>query len=245
MDNRVYETGVGPSVTTYSQATLVTGISWGAILAGVFVALSVGSILNLLGLGLDLIAIGSHQGAMKNITMLSIIWVVLSSIIAMLAGGWVAGRMSGPQLATEGALHGIVMCGVAIFITFILATSVGSIIGVMSTVVAQSVAMSEHAHAMPEAMQGQNNGMNTPNALNDQSQPNFNANNPSDQAAAQQAKQNAIAHVKDASKHLGILVLIFFGSFLLSAIAAALGGAWGAASDREIFVRKEVRVNRY
>ncbi|MFA6037002.1 MAG: hypothetical protein WC748_02620 [Legionellales bacterium] len=217
MDNRTYETTSGPVVSSYTQSVWVTGISWGAILAGVFVALSVASILNLLGLGLDLIALGNSKNP-HTITLLSTLWIVLSSIFAMLAGGWVAGRMCGPQLATEGALHGIVMCGVSIFLTFLLASSVGSMLGVMSTIVAHNVVVVEHH---------QNNDMNMAATPDNQ---NMNQ--------LQQNRQDNVMHAKEASKGLGLVVLLFFVSFLLSAIAAAFGGMWGAASGKKLLLRK-------
>jgi hypothetical protein len=260
---------------------LISGVSWGAIFAGVFVALSVATILNLLGLGLDLLAIGTHKGNLSHMGLASIIWVVLTSIFAMLAGGWVAGRMSGPSLATEGAMHGIVMCAVAIFITFVLAaSSIGSFIGVMSTVIAQSTSVSEivHQKANPMPMMAPKNNMQTP-MVDYQNQLQFHhdvhdyfvAGNQADETQAQaklndylvqnqgmtpaeaqqtidnlqKKKQQIKVNADNAAKNLGTLVLVFFMSFLLSAIASAFGGIWGAASDREIFVRKQVKVNNY
>ena len=128
------------------EARLVTNyVSWGAIFAGVFVAMTIATVLNLLGLGLDLITFNPDMEQMADMAIISIVWVVLTSIIAMLAGGWIAGRMSGPELLGEGALHGLVMCAVSVFITFILASLGTMIVGVMSTPVSQSLFFAQSA----------------------------------------------------------------------------------------------------
>ncbi|MCE4226670.1 PhnA-like protein, partial [Methylobacterium sp. C25] len=73
-------------------------ISWGAIFAGVFIALILQLILNLLGLGLGLTSISATEGTNPSASTVGIgagLWWVISGIIAAAAGGYTAGRLSG------------------------------------------------------------------------------------------------------------------------------------------------------
>src|SRR5580658_3616497 len=100
-------------------------VSWGSIFAGVFIALTITTILNFLGIGLNLIAFSPDQETLSNMGFFSVVWVIVTSILSMFAGGWIAGRMSGYTSAVEGALHGLLVCGVSIFLTFVLVAFVG------------------------------------------------------------------------------------------------------------------------
>jgi len=213
-------------------------ISWGAILAGVFVALSVAALLNLLGLGLDMLTISTGKESIKELSILSIIWMVLTGIISMTAGGWFAGRMSGPTIASEGVLHGLVTWAVTTLLTFALVTSsIGAVIGVMATFVSHSMVLIQEN---PNALNQQNYGLNSKqmaqdNSMNQQQNQN-NATTPANEQTMQVSGQRA-------EHALGMVSLIIFVSFLLSAIGSAFGGMWGAYSDRKLFVRevREVR----
>jgi hypothetical protein len=203
--------------TTRLEAVSYNCISWGAIIAGVFVALAVAALLNLLGLGLDLLTLSAHKGTMIELSALSIVWLVLTSIIAMTAGGWIAGRMSGPAFASEGVLHGLVTWAVTTLLTFMLVTtSVGAVVGVMATMVGHSMILV------------QENPMNAQGT----------SNNQQNYGLAQQSNQTAQTTGEKAEHSLGMATLIIFISYLISAIASAFGGMWGAYSDRKLFVKK-------
>jgi len=49
------------------------------------------------------------------------IWLIVSTIISLFLGGWVAGRMAG--FRREGALHGLVTWGAVTLLTVLLLTS--------------------------------------------------------------------------------------------------------------------------
>ncbi|MBI5492661.1 MAG: hypothetical protein HY893_06995 [Deltaproteobacteria bacterium] len=99
-------------------------ISWGAIFAGTVVALVVQVGLSLLGMGIRAI-----QPAAGGIGAIAGVWLLLSSIISLFVGGWVATRMSGVLLPVEGILHGLVIWGLSTLVTFYLMTSAfGSLI---------------------------------------------------------------------------------------------------------------------
>jgi hypothetical protein len=107
-------------------------ISWGAIFAGTLVAIAVQLLLTLLGLAIGAWAINPAAGAegMQGIGIGAGIWALLSFIIALFSGGWVAGRMSGLGSKLDGLLEGIIVWGAVTVLTFfLLTTTVGRILG--------------------------------------------------------------------------------------------------------------------
>lgn len=107
-------------------------ISWGAIFAGTVVAVVVQLTLLTLGLAIGFAAINpaTEQNPLAGLGIGSAIWWIISSIIALFVGGWVAGRLAGIPRAFDGALHGIVTWGLVILVSVYLITSaVGAIVG--------------------------------------------------------------------------------------------------------------------
>lgn len=102
-------------------------ISWGAIAAGTVTALAIQILLAMLGTGIgastvDTLAAGDTPSA----TALgggAAIWWVISSLISLALGGWVAGRLSGVGRAAEGGMHGMLTWAVAVLATVYLVTS--------------------------------------------------------------------------------------------------------------------------
>lgn len=89
----------------------VRRISWAAIFAGLFVALAIELLLSLLGVGFGAGTIHAVSGTSATAGSLGIgsgIWFLISTLVALFAGGWVAGRLAGMPRATDGVLHGIV-----------------------------------------------------------------------------------------------------------------------------------------
>jgi hypothetical protein len=85
-------------------------ISWGAVFAGVVVALATQLLLNLLGIGIGAATLNPGAGDSPSATSLSIgagIWFALSSILAALAGGYAAGKLAGVPNETTGSWHGL------------------------------------------------------------------------------------------------------------------------------------------
>jgi hypothetical protein len=81
-------------------------ISWGAIFAGTLVAIATQLLLTLLGLAIGAWAVNPSAGpaGMQGVGMGAGIWALLSFIIALFCGGWVAGRMSGLGNKLDGLL---------------------------------------------------------------------------------------------------------------------------------------------
>ncbi len=119
-------------------------VSWGAIFAGAVVAMVVQLTLNLLGLGIGLQTFdpATDADSFRGFGMGQVIWTVISGLIALFAGGWVAGRLAGMPRKTDGTLHGIVTWGLTTLFTFYLLTSgVGRVISGVTGVVGQGLSL--------------------------------------------------------------------------------------------------------
>jgi hypothetical protein len=118
-------------------------ISWGAIFAGVIVVLAVQLLLSMLGLGIGLSFVNPAEGNSANAGSIGLgagIWWGVSYLIALFAGGYVAGRLAGSLLSWDGALHGILVWAFTLLVTFyLLGTAIGSVIGGAFSVVGNTV----------------------------------------------------------------------------------------------------------
>ena len=107
--------------------------SWGAVLAGVMVALVTQLILNLIGIGIGAASFDPTSNANPSGSTFSVaagIWWALSGILAALAGGYTAARLSGQPTETSGPWHGLTVWAVTTLLVFyLLSTSVGAIVG--------------------------------------------------------------------------------------------------------------------
>jgi len=73
-----------------------SGVSWGAVIAGAFVAAALALILLALGAGIGISSISPWAGgdaAATRIGMAVVIWLILTQIIASSVGGYLAGRL--------------------------------------------------------------------------------------------------------------------------------------------------------
>jgi hypothetical protein len=118
-------------------------ISWGAVLAGAAMVIAVQVSLSLLGFGIGLSSVDPAAGDTPEVASLGIgagIWWVVSNLIALIIGGYVAARLSGMPLRGDGIIHGVLTWAVTLLITiYLLTTSVGSIVGGAFNVVGSTV----------------------------------------------------------------------------------------------------------
>jgi len=117
-----------------------SGISWGAAVAGAFVASALSLILIALGAGLELSAISpwSNPGAAAStVGGVALIWLVVTQIIASAMGGYLAGRLRtrwqsihGDEVHFRDTANGLVAWAVGVVITVaFLATAANTITG--------------------------------------------------------------------------------------------------------------------
>jgi hypothetical protein len=118
-----------------ARTIMLNRVSWGAVLAGVVVALVTQLILNLLGIGLGAATLDPASGAAENpsASTFSIgagIWFALSGILASLAGGYAAGRLAGKPKESTAGWHGLTAWALTTLVVFyLLTTTVGGILG--------------------------------------------------------------------------------------------------------------------
>jgi hypothetical protein len=106
-------------------------ITWGAVFAGVVVALVVQMLLSLLGMGIGMGTINpmEESNPFSGLGTGALIWWVISMLISLFIGGWVAGRLAGMPKASDASLHGVLMWSVFTLVSvYLLTTAVGGII---------------------------------------------------------------------------------------------------------------------
>lgn len=106
-------------------------VSWGAIFAGAVVALVVELVLGTLGLA---VAFGTINPATEVRTFEGLgigtgIWLLVTTVLALFAGGYAAGRLAGIPKRGDAMLHGIVTWGlVTLFSTWLLTNLLGGVV---------------------------------------------------------------------------------------------------------------------
>jgi len=108
-------------------------ISWGAIFAGVFIALAVQVTLWLLGagIGLSMVSPAQGEGLREAIGLGAAVWWIISTLIALFIGGWVAAHLAGVVQRMDGALHGLVTWGLTTVLAIVtMGTALSALGGV-------------------------------------------------------------------------------------------------------------------
>ena len=148
-------------VTTYTERPLTGGfaltkrISWSAVFAGVLVAIVTQMLLTLLGIGVGLGSIDpvEESNPTAGLGIGTAIWYAVSSLLSLFAGGWVAGRLASTPRLFDGVIHGVLTWSlVTLFTIYLLTTTIGRIVGGVSSLVSGIVskAGSGIAAAAPE-----------------------------------------------------------------------------------------------
>lgn len=94
-------------------------LRWKAIIAGWFVATALAGLLYVCGLALGLSAFNAHESGanLKGIGIGSLIWMVLTWVVALFLGGMFSSWFDGRSDETTGTMHGITVWGVALTMT--------------------------------------------------------------------------------------------------------------------------------
>ena len=117
-------------------------ISWGAIIAGALVSIVVMLLLNLLGIGIGLGSIDPMEEAnpFAGLGTGAIIWWVVSNLIAIFAGGYVAGKLAGIPLKNTSTIHGILSWSLYTLVSlWLLTTAIGGLISGVGSVLSKSI----------------------------------------------------------------------------------------------------------
>jgi hypothetical protein len=130
--NAVYSApGDAAYVASHTAGVLTRRISWGAIIGGTIIALVTQITLSLLGIGIGASTIHVQSGQTRSdLGSGSAVWLVLTILISLFAGGYVAGRLAGFPTKQEGMLHGLITFGLVTLLSlYFLTTALGAIIG--------------------------------------------------------------------------------------------------------------------
>jgi hypothetical protein len=118
-----------------ARSVLLNRVSWGAVLAGVVVALVAQLILNMIGIGIGAATLDPGGAADQNpsargFSIGAAVWWTLSGMVAALVGGFAAGRLSGQPKEASAAWHGLTSWAFTTLVIFWLLTStIGGLLG--------------------------------------------------------------------------------------------------------------------
>ena len=223
-----------PSTTAYPSVApnYIRRISWGAIIAGLIVALVTQILLSMLGVAIGAATVNptQEQNPLEGLGTGAAIWWVVSSLISLFLGGCVAGRLAGVPRKGDGALHGIIMWGTATLITFLLVgTALGGIFGGVFGALQQQSAQGAPPSQIGEQIKGelQQRGINVDQMQRQAEQSVQQGQVQMDPQTEQQARQAGEQAASGTSK----AALWGFIGLLLGGLVAAWGGS--AAAPRE------------
>lgn len=124
--------------------SLLKRVSWGAIFAGTVVTLVLLLTFTLLGLGIGLgvISPATAENPMGGVGIGAGIWILITTLISIFCGAWVAGRLAGSPRSITGLLHGITVWGLVTLLSFYLMTSaVGALVSGTASIIGRGVSM--------------------------------------------------------------------------------------------------------
>ncbi len=121
----------------------VKRVSWGAIWVGLTIVLVIQLLFSLLGIGIGASTIDPLQGESPQVSSFGIgagIWWVVTALVSVLLGAWVAGRLAGRPTRLDGALHGLATWGLSALVVFyLMTTAMSSLVGGAFSVVGSAV----------------------------------------------------------------------------------------------------------
>jgi hypothetical protein len=163
MQNRM-ETSADPAlVRPEGGPRLLPRVSWGSVFAGAVVAVAIGLMLNTLGAGVFAAMVDTTQRETPSGATMGIgaaVWLLVSNLIGLAVGGYVAARLSGNADETDSTLHGLAVWATSFLITAVL---VGNVVAGITSTAATSAGnlvggLARGAGAALPAMTGQQQG---------------------------------------------------------------------------------------
>jgi hypothetical protein len=188
-------------------------ISWGSVFAGAVIAVAIGVAFNILGLAFGLAAVRpGDSDTSEAFTAGAGLWLALSTVLGMLVGGYVAARSAHNPDHHEGILHGATVWAVGFMLAlFLTGSTVGGIAssGLQAAGGATRAASSATLDRAADAARGAADAA-TPDTP---------------------AEQEAAESTADAGSAAAFWAFI---TMLASAIAAIIGGTFGARHDEHL-----------
>jgi len=232
----VSETTKFETFNTSAQAGARSRISWSAIFAGVLVAMIAQIMMTLLGLGIGMGVVnfetaGRNEAA--NIGIASGIWWLVSGIISLFLGGWVAGRLAGMPRSLDGALHGMLTWAFASLLSlYLMTTTVGAFLNGSTQLLTRGV--EQITAASPEIGQAAETAMREAGISPTRAEAEVREAGREAAAAARSVNEGDVRQAADtAARGAGTTAFWAFGILLVGMIAAALGGRQGSPPEWE------------
>ncbi|MBB5646731.1 hypothetical protein [Pedobacter cryoconitis] len=132
------------TLTEKSPMGFISRLSWSAVFAGVFIAIAIQLLLSLLGLSIGFGSINPVEDAkpFSGLGTGALIWWIVTMLISLFAGGWVAGWFSNQVQKTDLILHGLITWCLLTFLNIYLVTSsVSKIVGGAGSVITKGLSM--------------------------------------------------------------------------------------------------------
>ncbi|RZK40267.1 MAG: hypothetical protein EOO90_15815 [Pedobacter sp.] len=144
------------TTTDNTALSFINRLSWSAIIAGVFIAIAVQLLLSFLGLGIGFGSINPMEEAkpFSGLGTGALIWWIITMLISVFTGGWVAGWFSNHIQKTDLVLHGLLTWCLLTFLNmYLITSSVGKIVGGVGSVITKGFSMAGDGikSAAPEA----------------------------------------------------------------------------------------------
>lgn len=130
--NRV--SSIAPAVAVPVRAAdrrpvMVKRVSWEAILAGTVAAISIQILLTILGLAVGLTSANAADVDAQGMGMGAGVWWLVSGLVSLFIGGFIAARLAGVPRDFEGCMHGfITWCTVNVLSALFVTTALGSMV---------------------------------------------------------------------------------------------------------------------
>ncbi|MCZ4224920.1 hypothetical protein [Pedobacter rhodius] len=143
-------------ISDKSAIGFISRLSWSAIISGVFIAIAVQLLLSFLGLGIGFGSINPLDEAkpFSGLGTGALIWWIVTMLISVFTGGWVAGWFSNHIQKTDLILHGLLTWCLLTFLNmYLITSSVGKVVGGVGTVITKGFSLAGEGikAAAPEA----------------------------------------------------------------------------------------------
>jgi hypothetical protein len=128
----------------FRDTAVVRRTVWSAVFAGVVIVLIAQLCLTLLGVGIGAAAFDPFRDGnpAAGLGIGSALWILVTALLSLFAGGWVAGRLAASTDRTESLLHGVLTWGLASLVSFFLiSTAVGRVVSGGASVVGTALGM--------------------------------------------------------------------------------------------------------
>lgn len=196
----------------HDYVSAIKRMSWGAVIAGVVTAIAAQVVFTSLGAAIGLTVAYARDGGgadASRIGMAAGLWWLITGLLSLFAGGWVAGRLSGVIQRRDGGLHGFVTWGTTTLVALYLGTTAaGHLVG----------------GAMSQARSADGRPAITGGPVSEE------ASNRAAEAAREIQRDPKAAMERATGMGAGAAWWMFFG-VLLGAVASAVGGYVGTPTE--------------